>query len=112
MPYSELYSAIRGPSEQSLQARASLVVFTRRLGGEAVAAMGDVAFDDAAATVLRHSDYHEVAAGFGALGLCIRQQDEVIDVIAEASRLAAEGSPVLVNCLIGKTDFRKGSISM
>jgi len=33
-------------------------------------------------------------------------------VLAEAVRLARAGTPVLVNAWIGKTQFRKGSISM
>jgi hypothetical protein len=34
------------------------------------------------------------------------------DVFLKAREAAGQGRPVLINALIGKTDFRKGSISM
>ena len=67
---------------------------------------------DDVGTVLARTDYHRVAEGFGAKGLLLDHPDEVESVIAEAKRLAAEGHPVLINAHIGRTDFRKGSISM
>ena len=36
----------------------------------------------------------------------------VPDVLQQARQLAASGRPVLVNAILGKTDFRKGSISI
>jgi len=39
-------------------------------------------------------------------------EDDVDSVLQAAKRLAGEGHPVLINALIGTTDFRKGSISM
>lgn len=63
-------------------------------------------------TVLEPNDYHRVAEGWGAAGLLLERPEEIPEVLAEAKRLAAEGTPVLVNARIGKTDFRKGSISM
>ncbi len=30
----------------------------------------------------------------------------------EAKKVCKEGTPVLINCLVGKTDFREGSISV
>ena len=36
----------------------------------------------------------------------------VPEVLSQARALAAAGRPVLVNAILGKTDFRKGSISM
>ncbi len=67
---------------------------------------------DDVGTVLARSDYHPVAEGFGAKGLRLDHPDQVESTIAEAKSLAAEGHPVLINAHIGKTDFRKGSISM
>jgi thiamine pyrophosphate-dependent acetolactate synthase large subunit-like protein len=67
---------------------------------------------DDVGTVLARTDYHHVAAGYGGQGLCIGRPQEVEPVLAEAVRIARAGSPVLVNAQIGKTEFRKGSISV
>jgi thiamine pyrophosphate-dependent acetolactate synthase large subunit-like protein len=67
---------------------------------------------DDVGTVLRRTDYHQVAEGYGAKGLVLRAPDEVDDVLAEAKRLRAAGHPVLINAWIKDTEFRKGSISM
>ena len=67
---------------------------------------------DDVGTVLARTDYHAVAAGYGGQGLCIARSEDVEPVLAEAVRIASGGAPVLVNALIGKTEFRKGSISI
>jgi acetolactate synthase-like protein len=67
---------------------------------------------DDVGTVLARTDYHRVAEGYGGRGLCIARPQDVEPVLAEAVRIARAGSPVLVNALIGKTEFRKGSISI
>ncbi len=67
---------------------------------------------DDVGTVLARTDYHAVAAGYGGQGLCIARPEDVEPVLAEAVRIASGGAPVLVNALIGKTEFRKGSISI
>ncbi|HVT59495.1 MAG TPA: thiamine pyrophosphate-binding protein [Thermoanaerobaculia bacterium] len=69
-------------------------------------------FGDEVATVLARTDYHRVAAGYGGQGLLLERRQDVGPVLAEALRIARSGSPVLVNAQIGKTAFRKGSISM
>jgi acetolactate synthase-1/2/3 large subunit len=69
-------------------------------------------FGDDVATVLRRSDYHRVAEGFGGKGFLLDQKEDIDRVFKEAKKAAKEGLPVLINVLIGKTDFRKGSISM
>ncbi len=53
-----------------------------------------------------------MAKGFGAEGILIRTADELPTKLAEAKRLFAEGKAVLVNCLIARSAFREGSISM
>ncbi|MGB5812673.1 MAG: thiamine pyrophosphate-binding protein [Polyangiales bacterium] len=63
-------------------------------------------------TVLRRSDYHEAAEGYGAVGLLLDDPSKIDDTIDEAKRVAASGKPVVINVLIGGSDFRKGSISM
>jgi acetolactate synthase-1/2/3 large subunit len=67
---------------------------------------------DDVATVLRRTDYHIVAQGYGAQGLLIEHEDQVDEALVRARALAAEGRPVLINLLISSTDFRKGSISV
>jgi acetolactate synthase-like protein len=67
---------------------------------------------DDVGTVLARTDYHRVAEGYGGRGLSVSRPEDVAPVLAEALRLARAGSPVLVNVLIGKTEFRKGSISI
>jgi acetolactate synthase-like protein len=69
-------------------------------------------FGDDVATVLRRSDYHRVAEGFGGKGFLLEQKEDIDRVFKEAKKAAKEGLPVLINVFIGKTDFRKGSISM
>jgi acetolactate synthase-like protein len=62
--------------------------------------------------MLARSDYHSAAEGLGAKGLIVRDPADVSGVLSEAKRIAAEGRPVLVNAWIGRTAFRKGSISI
>jgi acetolactate synthase-1/2/3 large subunit len=61
---------------------------------------------------LRHSDYHTVAEGLGGRGFRIERDEEVAAVLGDALAAARGGAPVLVNALLGATDFRKGSISI
>jgi thiamine pyrophosphate-dependent acetolactate synthase large subunit-like protein len=67
---------------------------------------------DDVGTVLARTDYHHVAAGYGGVGLCIAAAGEIEPVLAEALRVARSGRPVVVNAHIGRTEFRKGSISV
>lgn len=67
---------------------------------------------DDVATVLARTDYHAVAAGFGAEGILVRHADEVEPALRRAQQLAAQGRPVLVNVWLDKTEFREGSLSM
>ena len=67
---------------------------------------------DPVGTVLAHTDYHCVAEGFGAAGFVIATPDQAADVLRQAQAVARAGRPVLINARLGKTDFRKGSISM
>ena len=67
---------------------------------------------DPVGTVLARTAYHCVAEGFGAAGLLLDTPDRIADTLAQAQALASSGQPVLVNAMLGQTDFRKGSISM
>jgi thiamine pyrophosphate-dependent acetolactate synthase large subunit-like protein len=67
---------------------------------------------DDVAVMLSHSDYDRVAQGYGGSGSRVDSLDAFLAAVPEAQRAAREGRPYLLNAIIGKTDFRKGSISM
>lgn len=67
---------------------------------------------DACGTELRRSDYHVVAQGYGAEGLLLDDPAKIGETLAQAQALAKAGKPVLINAMIGRTEFRKGSISI
>ncbi len=67
---------------------------------------------DDVGTVLARSDYHEVAAGFGAEGILVKTNAEARDALARARAIAKDGKPVLINAWLDHSAFRKGSISM
>ena len=67
---------------------------------------------DDVATVLTSADYHRVAEGYGARGFKLERPEDIPAVLTAAREQAAAGNPVLINAIIGSTDFRKGSISM
>lgn len=67
--------------------------------------------DDTGVTLAR-TDYHRVAAGFGAGGLVIHNDEEIADVLEQARQIADDGHPVLVNALLERSDFREGSLSI
>ncbi len=67
---------------------------------------------DPIGTELRRTDYHTAAAGFGGVGIELREPGRIEAVLAEARAAAKAGNPVLINAHLRRTDFRKGSISM
>lgn len=69
-------------------------------------------FGDDVAVNLKYSDYHIVAEGFGAKGILVKTDAEIIPALIQAKKWSKAGHPVLVNVLIDKTDFRKGSIAV
>ena len=48
----------------------------------------------------------------GGKGLLVKSERELNTALKQARKTARSGKAVLVNILIGKTDFRKGSLSM
>lgn len=72
---------------------------------------GEMLGDDVG-TVLRRTDYHKVAEGYGGKGLLLSDPAQIESVIKKAKKLSASGVPVCINVQIGKSEFRKGSISI
>jgi len=67
---------------------------------------------DPVATELAHSGYERAVEGFGAAGVYLDDPELTAEALEQARRQANAGKPVVVNAILGKTDFRKGSISM
>jgi thiamine pyrophosphate-dependent acetolactate synthase large subunit-like protein len=67
--------------------------------------------DDTAA-MLAHSDYDVAARGFGGDGVRIDRIEALAAAAASAREINAQGRPFLINAIIGRSDFRKGSVSM
>ncbi|XP_033028876.1 acetolactate synthase-like protein [Lacerta agilis] len=63
---------------------------------------------------LDYLDYHVVAKGLGGKGFLLNREneDQMEELIRTAQSECRQGHPVLLNVLIGKTDFREGSISV
>lgn len=55
-----------------------------------------------------------MADGYGGKGYLIGREDEdrLSDIIRQAQKESQEGKATLLNVLIGKTNFREGSISV
>ncbi len=71
-----------------------------------------VLLGDDVGTTLARTDYHKVAEGFGGKGFVVTRPEELADVLRAAKAEAKAGHAVLVNLHLGKSEFRKGSISM
>ena len=72
-------------------------------------------FKSDVACKLDYCCYETVAEGFGGRGFVMDRgmdDEQIRDMLRRAQELSREGKPVLINCLIGKTDFREGSISV
>ncbi|NUQ26178.1 MAG: thiamine pyrophosphate-binding protein [Saprospiraceae bacterium] len=67
---------------------------------------------DDVGTVLGHTAYDRVAAGFGSTGFLLDNPDKMTATLQAAQAAAANGQAVLINAILNKSDFRKGSISM
>ena len=72
-------------------------------------------FNSNVGCMLAYCSYDLVAKGYGGEGFKLDGGSSAKDVrqtLAKAQELSRKGHPVLVNCLIGTSDFRKGSISV
>lgn len=71
----------------------------------------EVLGDDVGCALL-HTDYHLAAAGLGAKGLLHDASGDFVSTLAAARSAAALGQSVLINAVLARSDFRKGSISI
>lgn len=76
-----------------------------QIAREQVAMLGDDV-----GTALAHTRYDRVAEGFGALGIHVEERDELAAALKTAA--ATTDRPVLLDVRLGRSAFRKGSISM
>jgi acetolactate synthase-1/2/3 large subunit len=67
---------------------------------------------DDVACMLAPSDYERAVVGLGARGYALRTAADIPATLAAARAALADGRPVLVNAHIGRSEFRKGSLSM
>lgn len=67
---------------------------------------------DLVGTELLRTAYHTVAEGYGGKGILLDDPAKVDEVLDEAKRLSAAGTPVCINVILKDSDFREGSISI
>ena len=67
---------------------------------------------DAVGTELEPTNYHKVVEALGGIGYLINDENQIDEILIQAKESAQSGKPTVVNVRIGKTDFRKGSLSM
>ena len=68
--------------------------------------------NDPISTKLAATNYHKAVEALGGKGYFIDNENQIDDVLTQAIESAKSGEPTVINVIIGKTDFRKGSISM
>ena len=68
---------------------------------------------DPVSNVLEYSPYEKIAVALGGEGLCMSSPEEDLEQYIRSAQhtVSAAGKPVLLNALLGKSDFRDGSIS-
>ncbi|WP_245555250.1 thiamine pyrophosphate-dependent enzyme [Hahella ganghwensis] len=67
---------------------------------------------DDVGVLLRQSDYHLVAQGYGGEALLLDDPKNIRATITKAKKLAKAGKPMLINVILDKSDFREGSLSV
>ena len=67
---------------------------------------------DAVGTKLEPTEYHKAVEALGGAGYYIDDENQIDEILIQAKESAQLGKPTVVNVRIGKTDFRKGSLSM
>ncbi|MCA9619736.1 MAG: thiamine pyrophosphate-binding protein, partial [Myxococcales bacterium] len=71
-----------------------------------------VILEDDVACRLTYMDYQKVAEGCGAAGIKLERTADIDQALDSALTLSRGGQAVCINALLGKSDFRKGSISI
>jgi thiamine pyrophosphate-dependent acetolactate synthase large subunit-like protein len=61
---------------------------------------------------LQQANYEQVGKAFGADGVRVERAEEFNKAVTEALQKSRAGTPFIINAIISKSDFRKGSISM
>lgn len=61
---------------------------------------------------LEHSDYEMIGKAFSAEGVRVDNMKTFLWAAGDAKEKSRNGIPYIINAIIGKSDFRKGSISM
>ena len=67
---------------------------------------------DPISTKLAATDYHKAVEALGGKGYFIDNETHVNDILIQAKESAKSGKPTVINVRLGKSDFRKGSISI
>ncbi len=68
--------------------------------------------DSNCALMLEHSEYQKIATAFGGNGLRVETIEAFEDSIEKAHISIKQNMPYIINAILGKSDFRKGSISV
>jgi acetolactate synthase-1/2/3 large subunit len=66
----------------------------------------------AVSTELAPTEYHKAVEALGGAGYFIDNEDQIDEILSQAKESVLSGKPTVINVRIGKTDFRKGSLSM
>ena len=70
-------------------------------------------FNSDVSCALKYLEYDSVARGYGADGVTIKDPKENLrKVLEDVRRKHGEGVPMVINAMIGRTNFREGSISV
>ncbi len=69
-------------------------------------------FKDSVGTELGDRYYEKAVEGFGVIGLLVNDPSELTTTLQKALTLSKTNESVLINIMLGRSDFRKGSISM
>jgi thiamine pyrophosphate-dependent acetolactate synthase large subunit-like protein len=64
------------------------------------------------AVTLAHSDYEKIGYAFGAKGRRVENSEDLKKAIIEAREANKDKISYIINAIIGRSDFRKGSMSM
>ena len=67
---------------------------------------------DDCGTVLASSNYEKVAEAFGGKGKRVNTIEEFNQALSEAQESVKQGVPFVINAVLAKSEFRKGSLSM